>query len=44
MTSGSLLLGTIAKLQNATITFVMSVWPSIRMGQLGYHWTAFHEI
>jgi hypothetical protein len=35
-------LGAIAKLQKATISFVMS--PSARMEQLGSHWTDFHEI
>ena len=32
------------KLQKLTINFVMSVCPSARMEQLGYHWTDFHEI
>ena len=32
-----------AKLRKATISFDMSVCPSIRMEQLGCHWT-FHEI
>jgi hypothetical protein len=36
-------LGTIAKLRKATINFVMSVCPSVRMEQLGSHWTDFHE-
>jgi hypothetical protein len=36
--------GAFAKLQEATISYVMSVRPSIRMEQLGYHWTDFHEI
>ena len=33
-----------AKLRKATIRFVMSVRPSVLMGQLGSHWTDFHEI
>ena len=33
-----------AKFQNATINFVMSVGPSIRMEQFGSHWTNFYEI
>ena len=33
-----------AKLRKATTDFVMSVCPSVRMEQLGYHWTAFREI
>ena len=32
------------KLQKATISFVMSVCPSIHMEQLGSHWLDFHEI
>jgi hypothetical protein len=32
------------KLRKATIRFVMSVRPSVRMGQLGSHWTDFHDI
>jgi hypothetical protein len=31
-------------MRKATITFVMSVCLSIRMAQLGFHWTDFHEI
>jgi len=37
----------LAPLQNsekANIIFVMSVCPSVRMEQLGSHWTDFHEI
>jgi len=34
------ILGAFAKLRKATISFVMSV----RMEQLGSHWTDFHEI
>ena len=33
-----------AKLRNATISFVMSVCVSVRMEQLGSHWTYFGEI
>jgi len=38
------LLGTYAKLWKVTISFVMSVHPSICMVQLGSHWTDFNEI
>jgi hypothetical protein len=38
----SMLLDAFAKLQKATIRFVMSVWPSIHMAQLDSHWTGFH--
>jgi hypothetical protein len=37
-------LGAFAELPKATITFVMSVLPSVRMEQLRSHWTDFHEI
>ena len=37
-------LGAFAKLRKATISSVMSVCPSVRMEQLGSHWTDFHEI
>jgi hypothetical protein len=37
-------LGAFAKLRKATISFVRSVRLSIRMEQLGSHWTDFHEI
>ena len=33
-----------AKLRKATIFFVMSVRPSVRMEKLGSHWSDFHEI
>jgi hypothetical protein len=33
-----------AKLRQATITFVTSVCPSVRMEQLGSHWADFHNI
>jgi hypothetical protein len=36
-------LGAFAKLRNATISFVMSARPSVRVGQLGSHWTEFRE-
>jgi len=37
-------LGVFAKLRKATISFVMSVRPSVCMEQLGSHWTDFDEI
>ena len=37
-------LGAFAKLRKATISFVMSVHQSVRIEQLGFHWTDFHEI
>jgi len=37
-------LGAFEKLLKATISFVMSVCPSVRMEQLRSHWTDFHEI
>jgi len=37
-------LSVFTKLQQKTISFVMSVCPSIRMEQLGFHHTDFHEI
>ena len=37
-------LGAFATLRKATISFVMSVRLSVRMEQLGSHWTGFHEI
>jgi len=40
----SQLLGSFAKLRKATISFVMSVRPIVRMEQLGSHWMDFHEI
>jgi hypothetical protein len=45
----SYFLGTFAKLQKATIRFVMSVVhlfvrPSVHMEQLGSQWMDFHEI
>jgi hypothetical protein len=38
------LLGAFAKLRKATISFVMSVRPSVRLEQLGFHWTEFNDI
>ena len=38
-------LGSFTKLRKATISFfIMSVCPSVRIEQLGSHWTDFHEI
>jgi len=37
-------LGPFSKLRKATISFVMSFCPSVRMEQLGSNWTDFHEI
>ena len=37
------LLGTFAKLRRVTISIVMSVFPCVRMEQLGSHWTDFDE-
>jgi hypothetical protein len=39
-----LLLGAFTKLRKATINLAMSVRPSVRMEQLGSHWTDFHEM
>jgi len=36
--------GAFPKMRKATISFVMSVRPSVIMEQLGSHWTDFHEI
>jgi len=36
--------GAFAKLRRATVSFVMSVWPSVRMEQHGSHGTNFHVI
>jgi len=38
------ILSTIAKLRKATISFVVPVRPSVRIEQLGFHCTDFHEI
>jgi hypothetical protein len=38
------ILGAFAKLQKVTIGFVMSVRPSVRMEQLGTHWTNVNEV
>jgi len=37
-------LGAIAKLWKATVSFVVSVCPYVRMDQLGSHRTDFYEI
>jgi len=37
-------LGPVRKLQKSTVSFVMTVCPSVRMGELCSHWTDFHEI
>jgi len=37
-------LGAFAKLRKTAIFCVVSVRPSVRMEQLGSHWTDFHEI
>ena len=37
-------LGAFAKLRNATVCYVMSACPSVRMEQLGCHWADFYEI
>jgi hypothetical protein len=44
-----LFVGAFAKLRKATISFIMSVRPSVRLScsselLLGSHWTDFHEI
>jgi hypothetical protein len=39
-----LFLGALSKLRKATISVVMSALLSVRMEQLGSHWTDFHEI
>jgi len=36
--------GTFAKSQKATISFILSVRPSFHMKQLCSHWTYFYEI
>jgi hypothetical protein len=36
-------LGAFTKLRKATISFVMSVRPSVCMKELGFHWTDFDE-
>ena len=33
----------LAKLRKETRNFIMSVCPSVRMEQLGFHWTDFDE-
>jgi len=39
-----MILGPFAKLRTATLSVIMSARPSVRMEQLGSHWTHFHEI
>jgi hypothetical protein len=43
-TGSGVLLGAFAKLQKAAISCDMSLCLSVRMEQLGSHWTDFHEI
>ena len=38
------LIGAFLRLRKTTISFVMSPCPFVRMEQLGFHWTDFHEI
>ena len=40
----SVILGTLAKLRKATVSFAMSACPSVGMEQLCSHWTNFREI
>jgi hypothetical protein len=37
-------LGAFAKLRKATVSFLVSVYPSVLMEHLGSHWTEFNEI
>ena len=37
-------LGIYAKFREEAVSFVISVFPSVRMEQLGFHWKNFHEI
>jgi hypothetical protein len=37
-------LGTLTKLQKATVSFITIAWPFVCMEQLDLHWTDFHEI
>jgi len=41
--ASELSLGAFVKFRKATTSFVMSVRLSVRMEQLGSHWTDFHE-
>jgi hypothetical protein len=41
---GAAFLGAFAELRNVTISFVMFVHLSVRMEQLGFHWTYFYEV
>jgi hypothetical protein len=42
--SNNSFIGCFSKTAIATISFVMSVRPSVHMEHLGFHWTDFHEI
>jgi hypothetical protein len=39
---GAEFLGAVAKLRKATISFVLSARPAVRMEHFGSHWTDFH--
>jgi hypothetical protein len=41
---GTAFLGAFTNLRRTTISFIMSVRPSVRIEQLGSHWTDFHYI
>jgi len=41
---GYILFGAFANFRKATLNFVMSVCPSVRMEQLGSHWMDFREL
>jgi hypothetical protein len=43
-TDGKKFLGASAKLRKATVSFVISVRPSVRMKHLDSHWTDIDEI
>jgi len=36
-------MGVLAQFRKATVSFIVSVRLILRMEQLGYHWTDFHE-
>ena len=40
----NLLLGAFAKLLKATVSVFISVFQSVRMEQIDFHWTIFHEM
>ena len=44
LTIWSSFLGAFAKLRKVAVSFVMFVFPSVLMEQLGTHWTDFYEI